>query len=551
MKATLSTTYVKFTHVLPQLLTFFFGWLLWTNGIGQTVIGSYELTDLSLEQEIYPYAWVDFAGDTYGVCSRPAVRLSENEFVYLQKPKTDNQKRVLTCFNVLAEPQWENHLRLAKEEELFRLYLHQGDLIALTYRKQRKPWRYTVQARLFAPNDGSPLPRKNLYSFESDRPSFIRWNLSPDSSLLMLYHFEPIEGKRKLSATTFPHNFDKIGYKVTNVHKLCYTLYGENLAVVDSGEMMLNFDAKDKIFALDSQVDNEGNIYLTSYSEEKGLTIFQQPASAKETIQLSYPRYPNPFSHTPYVAHRLPSCQPSGNILAAHAVRERIKGKWHTTQFRVLAFDFDKKRVDTARTANLTTSFSIKIAKDRQAANLKPNMKFDGHIIKELFELEDGTAWLMTQRYTLGAHPLRYDHDHRVIGDDLNSTLEEIILYEFTPDKQAKKAIILPMLQQANSALERASRFYSMEVNPNNREIHLITREYDGDKMDQPPRMFYRHISLDSGLYSDRQLIYDGKHKNQFYIRAYTLFLNPQVAVMMVVNGSRAASPEVVSVKLE
>ena len=266
---------------------------------------------------------------------------------------------------------------------------------------------------------------------------------------------------------------------------------------------------------------------------------------------LTYARYPDPFTQAPYQAHLLPACQASGRLMAAHAVRARVRGSWRTQKLRVVGFDFETQTVDTSRTANFTSSFNIQLAKDRQAAHLKPQMKFDGHIIKDLFELPDGSIWLLTQRYTVGTHPKRFDRDHMVHSQDHNSTLEEIILYEFTPNSQAKKAIILPMLQQANSPLERVSRFYSMEVNPITKVMQLITREYDGEKMDQPPRIFYRHISLDTGLYSDRHLIYNGKHKNQFYIRAYTLFLNPQVAVMMVVDGDKEAYPEVVSVKLE
>ena len=259
----LSSLSHKTTYVLFQLLTFFFGCLACT--LGQTVIGSYALPDLSLTQEIYPYSWVSYAGDSYGVCPRPAIRLSESEFIYLRKPKTDNQKRIITCFNIATQPQWENHLRLAKGEDIFRLYLHQGKIIALSYLKERKPWRYTIQARLFNPKDGSPLPRKKLYSIESKRPTSVWWDLSPDSSFLMLYHYSYLESKGRGYSPSLPQHTDKMGYKITHIDKLHFTVYGEDLEVVEKGEIQLGLSGKNKAYSLDSQVDNAGE-YLCDYS---------------------------------------------------------------------------------------------------------------------------------------------------------------------------------------------------------------------------------------------------------------------------------------------
>ena len=535
---------VKVKSLLSQLLTFYIGCLSFVSA--QTIIGSYPLQDQSFLQEIYPYTWIEYAGDSYGICTQPALRLSQSEFIYLRKPQTDNQKRIITCFDLLAKPQWENHLRLAKGEEIFSLYRSHENLIALCYSQKKRPWQYSIYARCYDLKDGSPLPRKPIYGLESKQPAYIGWDLSPDSSFLVVYHYELNNGKKGRPTHDFPAGFDKIGHKISHVSKLHFKVFGKDLNEIDGGEILLTSLLSPKAQVLDCQLDNRANLCITSFQKDSGLTLIRRKAGEDVLSTLTYQQFPDPFADPPYQAHLLPVCQPSGRVLAAHALRQRKE----IQRLRVVSFDFDTHSVDTSRVAKISSSFRVKVAKERQSASLKPSIKFDGHMIKELFELEDGTVWLLTQRYTVGAHPHRFDLDHVVNQDDQNSTLEEIILYEFTPDKQAKKAIILPMLQQANSPLERVSRFYSMEVNPQTHEMHLITREYDGDRMTEPPRIFYRHISLDLGLYSDRRMIYNGKQKNQFYIRAYTLFLNPKVAVMMVVNGDKEAYPEVVSVKL-
>ena len=174
--------------------------------------------------------------------------------------------------------------------------------------------------------------------------------------------------------------------------------------------------------------------------------------------------------------------------------------------------------------------------------------EFDQYLIKEIIEMPDESILLLTQKYE--SYNLRQSITPQGMIRSYQSIAEEILLFEFTPVGKVQKAIIIPLRQKAATDLERISRFYTHHLNKETWEMQLITWEDGGEKRLKPPKIFYRKVDLKEGTYSDRQQIFEGRRRNQFFLKAYTLFLNPGVAVMMVLDGDAEKHPHVVSVKL-
>jgi len=537
-----------------RIITFIFliGAWIQPNLSAQEILGSHRLKDASVEKSIYPYGWVQYSSDFHEVGFKPIVKLSDNDFAYLWKPQLKSRKRMLTAFSMLLEQQWETEIEVEFEEAIFALYKEKASIIMLSYNYDAPARLHQVIARRFDPANGTMQAEDFIYQFYGKGYHVLGYDFSQDSSKMTFYHFlDDDDNKKVRNLLDFPFTEGGAGYKVTNSTRAYFQVYNRNLDTVASGEMPLVSSMKAKSYVVDGQVDNEGNMVFSIFQEPHVFSVHRYDMLKKETQMLRYTHFPKMFKDAPYVAMTPPYVGARGQVYAPFAERERIRSKRYTRFFKVLNFDFERQIVDTSRIIPITSAFQVQLNKSREAVNLRPETVFDHYMIKNIIELEDSSLWMIVQKYERGSQPQRVNARTVSLDDVYVSNMEEILLFEFDPKGKIRKVIMIPMLQQAILPLERVGRFYTYQLDRKDKVLHLITREYDGPKHTESPRIFYRKVDLATGLYTDRQQIFDSKKRTHYLLRDYTLFLNPFVAILTDVNEEMLEHPDIVSVKFE
>lgn len=546
---------MRFPIFVPKNLfsaLLFVGLFFTQNLSGQDIIGRLKLDDCSVEKLIYPYGWIQYAGDYHEVGFTPTIKLNESDFAYLWKPQFKIRMRKLSVFNLLMEKKWEVDIELEEGEDIFSIYRTEENITLLSYEFNALSRFHRVTARNFKVSDGSFVTQKYLYQFWGKSYQVLGYDFSADSSKLVFYHFTDDVNSRKVkNILDYPYANGGAGFKVTNSKKAHFLVYDTQLDTVAKGEMELVSWQRAKSFVVDGQVDDEGHVVFSLFQEPNSLHIHRFNIETQKKSVLSHQDFPDPFDRAPYGAMLPPYIGKNGQIYAAYAGRERIRGRRYTRYFKVVNFDFEKEKIDSSRTIPITSSFQVQLNKSREAVNLRPETIFDHYLIRDLIEMKDGRLWMIAQKYETGSQPKRLNAMNVNMNDVFVSTMEEILLFEFEPDGKIHKVIMIPMFQQAILPLERVGRFYTYHIDKEEQVLHMITREFNGEKHTNPPRIFYRKIDLETGTYTDRQQIFSGDRRAQFYLRDYTLFLNPFVAILTVVDGDMEDNPEIISVRLE
>ena len=534
----------SFCILLPILILF-------SSLRGQSVISQYELEHCEYHTDIYPYQWYDITRGFYGPIFQPALRLSESEFVYMTQPKRGFNIRTLTCFNLLLEPIWETKVRLDHQEEIFHLFRSGDKVMAMSGRYDFNTKFHKISARVFDMATGEEEKQRLLYTNTGKRSLPIGFDFSPDKKTFVIYHFDDFAKNRRIKDYyDYLIGEEQLGFRISNVGKMYYATFDQDCNKLATGSVPINLLMRQRQFVVDCQIDNEGKLYVPAFKFPATLSVTQHDPVSRANRIMSYNNYPDPWMReAPYTAQIPPTVGEPGRVFASFSLRKKLKGRWRTDGFQVVLFDFNKKVVDEKRQVNIKSSFLVEIAKSREEVGMKPQTTFDRHLMKEIIDLPDGSTWMITQKYDRGNVGYTSITPDGPVGRH-PSKLEEIILYEFTPEGKVRKGIVIPMVQRASSERELAGRFYNLKVDREDKTVHLITREFSGKKHRHPPRIFYRMIDLTEGFTSDRKLIFDGKRREQYLINAYTLWLNPGVAVMMVLDGDLEKQPDVVSVKL-
>ncbi len=518
----------------------------------QEIIGQHRLKDCSVEKSIYPYGWIEYGGDYHEVGFKPIVKLNESDFAYLWKPIMGFRKYMLTSFNLLMEQHWEIEVKLEEDEDIFHVYRADDQVVLLSYMYKSLERMHNVRARKFAAEDGSLEEQRFIYQYWGKNYQVLGYDISADSSTLAFYHFLDDDNNKKVrNMGDYPYPDGGAGFKVTNSTRAAFQVYNLQLDTLSKGEMPLLSSMKAKSYVVDGQVDNEGNMVFTIFQEPHFLAIHRHDIASGENQMLRYEGFSDPFKNTPYGAMLPPHIGREGRVYAAFAGRERLRGRRYTRFFKVINFDFGKGLIDSSRTVPISSTFQVQLNKTREEVKLEPETIFDHYLIRDLIEMDDGALWMIAQKYERGSQPKRVNARTVNLDDTYVSTMEEILLFEFEPRGKIHKVIMVPLLQQAILPMERVGRFYTYQIDKQNQILHLVTREYDGEKHTGPPRIFYRKIDLQAGSYSPRQQIYNGRKRTQYYLRDYTLFLNSSVAILTVIDGDMEDNPDIVSVKLE
>lgn len=516
--------------------TFLFSTVHPSELVSQTVLGEERLKKYSTDGfEFYPYDYLDPYGRSMYIMHDPNVKVSAGEFVQLWKPDRGSYRdRLLRKYNILMEMIWETEFELEREEDILHFFMEDTSIVVLTNKSDRSENFHQVLAHKFGLESGEKYETDVWWVVNSENDHGIQFSLTPDGSRILCYYFAHKKENRNVSLYyDYVRSDDQAGYRATAVHRVyfaCFDVRGEKVSegFIEPGNP--------KLMLLDCQSDQEGNIYLTAFERSKQIQIFQWKAENQQQKSLTYEiGLPLHEFQEAYTSHMPPMIGHSEQVYLAFSERIKKGKKKGTKGFNIVGFDFQKEAIDQSRTLDINSTFQVLVEKQRELFGLKPVPRFDEFIIRGLIEMEDSSLWLITQKYDF--HSMA---GSRFPGSEVgpaDQKMEEIILYEFGPDGKPLQAIVIPTIQHIQSLAERVGQFYDMDIDRKNRVIRLITREPSGERLRGPERIYYRKIDLNSRDISERLLLYEGKRRDQYLLRAFVEWINPAIVSFLMVDG--------------
>lgn len=502
----------------------------------QAVVGEVKLKKYSTDGfELYPYDYLDPYGRSIYVMHDPSVKASAGEVVQIWQPERGGYRdRIMRKYNVLMELIWENEIELERDEDIIHFYQVDTTIVLLTIKTDRSQDQYSVIAHKYGLTSGEEYNTDVWWMINSDDDNGIQFNFSRDKSRLLFYNYVHEKKNRNVSLYyDYIRRDDQAGYRAMGVHRahfIVLSLHGDKL-----NEGFLE-PGNPKLTIMDCQVDHQNNVYLVAFEKPEKIKIFQWNAIDKVQRELTY-EVGRPLHELidPYTTHLPPLIGAGQKVYLSFSDRvKRGKGKG-TKGFDIICFDFEQEEIDESRHLSINSTLQVLVEKQREEYGLKPVPRFDEFMIRDIVEMEDSSLWLITQKYH-SAHPPGANYASPDIGPaDLKT--EELILYEFAPNGKPRQAIVIPTIQYIQSMAERVGQFYHLEINAQDRTAQLITREPSGEKLRGPERIYYRKIDLNTRDVSERIQIYHGKRRDQYFLRAFVEWLNPDIVSFLVIDG--------------
>ncbi|MEM7655858.1 MAG: hypothetical protein AAF399_06995 [Bacteroidota bacterium] len=504
-------------------------------GMAQSVIGTTKLKRFPTEGfDIYPYDYLDQYGYSAFVAHDPAVRISDGEVVYLwHEERSGFRDRSLRKYNVLMELVWETELTLERQEEILHLYYQDTTIFVLVSQYQPFQNQHIVKAYRFGVESGEQYEQDEIWFLGGKDDRYPQFELAPNREEFLLYYFAPQNPNKRVSFFyDFIQRDERAGYRVTGAEQIHFARFNLELEKVQEGIILLG---NKKLLTVGCQLDNEGNVYALSFLKPEMLKVFQYHAQSQEQRELELAEFvPILDLRDPYSTHLPAVLGRDERVLIARSKRKK-KGKDKGTKgFQIIEFDFQNNRIDTSRNLVTTSTLQVLVEKERKDFGLRPAKRFDDYMIRDILELPDSSIWLVTQKYTFlssRSRPSSFDYG------PTDQQMDELVLYEFTPESKARQALIVPTSQNSQFLAERMGQFYQMNIHPTSGNLQLITREPSGDELKGPDRLYYREVDLNGPTVSERIQLYDGDRREQFYLKAYTEWLNPDIVSFLMIDG--------------
>lgn len=521
-------SFLYFLLIVPQLCQ------------AQSIIQLLEMDDFPQYQIRYPYERLDIDGRNIFLTHKPVVRINEFDFVAVWNPKGGSERnRVLVKFDLLLDEAWRAEFKLEWEEVIEHIYQNDDEIIVITTDFDRNLEQHRAIARRFDLENGE-LTEKSFIFINNERLQnnmFVA--ISPDEDHFAIYYYRNSTGKRDVS-TYFDHirTDEKLGHRVSKADVLPFAIYDRDLNQVAYDSLNVSdLNSRIKSYGLGCEIDNDANLYFMTYQTPNSLKITQFKSSNASTTQLVYDDFPNIWKKNDIYRTHLPPFLGQDNILyMAFSERQRIKARWHTMNYRVLAFDFDKGEINRDRFIESTSKIQVQAVKKRIEFGMPPLKNFDQYLIREIRQTPDGRIWLFTQKFyedqLFGAYTnqmpiIRYEHK-----------LEEILIHEFSPEGQYTRTMVVPTNQEVGTARMMSGEFYSCNFSAQDSCFQFITHEMDGETLTRPPRTYYRKLNIYTGEVSPRKQLVDGRQTYQFYLKPYTVWLKPDIVALMVDDGT-------------
>ncbi|MEM6766652.1 MAG: hypothetical protein AAF655_17075, partial [Bacteroidota bacterium] len=239
-----------------------------------------------------------------------------------------------------------------------------------------------------------------------------------------------------------------------------------------------------------------------------------------------------------YLTHMPGIIGENGHVYLAISDREKARGNWHTFGFKVLDFDFIKEEVNTKRNVRTNSTVHIQVSKAREKYGLKPAKRFDKYMILDIRMMQDQSMWLITQKV----------EEERLVSSfsgtsgflpKMGMHLQEIVMFEFNPEGEFTKSIVIPSQQYSFASETQPSLFFQLTYDQENNVFKILTEEKSGDKLNLAERLFYREVDLNTSEVSERKLIYKGRRNFQLWYKFYSVWLNHSILATMVEEGYR------------
>ena len=503
----------------------------------QAVIGKEKVKDFPTEAPwIYPYESLDLHGNKIYLSHTPSLQISDGQFVHLWKPENGfSRERVLRKYNLLVEELWKLEFELEKDEEVIHMYKLDSNIVLLSVEVSNFNDYHLGRARIIEPDSGKIVQSEVLFRTELNKDQDLGFEISPDSSKFLFYYFQHENPNRGIRIYyDFVHWDEQPGFKASHVGNVPFLVFNRDLKEQYRGLIVMN---NKKLVTLDCQIDNAGNVYVSSFEKPNQLQVRQYHAKRKEQSQLVYKNFVKYGELNIPFYTQLPALIGREEKLFITVADRLLKGRQRGTKaYRIVAFDFKAKEVDLTREVSINSSLLVQLEKQREEFGMRPLKRFDEFWIRDLIEMPDQSLWLVIQKYGHGNLSGRI---YENIWGDSNGQQElgEIVLFQFDPAGQIQQAIIVSSQQYITSFMEKLGQFYAMDIDKARGHIRLLTREPSLDNLRGPDRLYFRFIDLNTSKVSDRIQIYDGKRRNQYFIKPYTIWLNQDILTFVMIEG--------------
>jgi len=517
-------------------------------GVSQTVIQEFELEDYYDDNGIYPFEYHSGNMEMIYQRHRPVVKLSENEFIHIWRPKELNSRiRAFTRYNLLLDSVWCKEIELRDDEEIAHVYADRENLHIVTFEYDHRQDEYRVLHRKLALEDGKEFDTKILSVIKDTKeiPLFLE-SVEGDSLFVIYYYRNLVDRKSVRYYYDHQQKEDDLGVRAQRVCNVVFDIYTCQGVRVSNDTLNISHNPKNKIDVLSGQLDRRGNFYLTTLERDQYLTIYQYNRATEKVDSLTYPDFPRYWREDDiYNTHLPPKIEGDGRLYIAFCKRDKMKRVGMQIQsIHVLRFDFKQKEIDASRQLTTDSSVLVDVSKAREKAGLKPITKFDRYLIRDMIIKPDASLLLLLQKF---------DQENR-----MNSTLsrpfmffspvsqgapmtilEEIVIFEFTPLGDFSRTLIVPSYQRVRVAIEMMGHFFSVMPDWEANQLQFLVHENGGEKYSEPMRLYYKTLDLSDGQTSERVQIFDHRKRNHYYSRPHTTWLNEHVvATLMFVNSS-------------
>ncbi len=519
-----------------------------TNLLSQNVIKELKLEDYYDDNGIYPFNYHVGNMDIIYKSHNPILKLSENDFVHIWRPKEFNSRiRGISRYNLLLEESWYSEIELRDEEEIVRVFQKDTTIVLLNVDYDNKLKEHKILTRLIGIKSGELLETNILSVVKGDRDFNLFLEFSPNDSLFTIYHYgNTHSNKRVRYFYDYQEGEEELGVRAERVEYVVIDVYCMELERKYKDTMYISENPKNKVDVLCGRLDDTGNFYIGTITKNQDFVMYQFHGKSKDTQSLRVRDFPRYWRESDlYNAHFPPLVGKGERIYLAYCDRDKSKGVgMNINMYQIVAFDFRNREVDMKRRINIDSSILVEVSKKREEAGLKPITKFDKYLIHSMIETPDQGLMLIVQKFSqenrLSVGSYRSISLFSPIAQGTATTiLEEIIIFEFDPFGRYKNIMVVPSYQRVKVAIEMLGYFFNLFPDWEDQTFHFLVHENGGEKYGEPLRLFYKTLDLTTGKVSERIQIFEHKRRNHYYSRPHTIWLNDQVvATLMHVNTS-------------
>lgn len=516
--------------------------LLFTLGIccslsAQELISSLELEDFEFEDELYPFSDFDRDGSAAYLDFEPVNLLEPGSFLQLwRKERKSGQKHYLTRYNLLLEEAWTVEMELDWQENILYLHHNEEEAVVITYEYDIMANAHVIRGRGFDLESGEASQQRLLWQYMGRSDQEVFFSLSPDKESLGFYHYARQKETRRVGIYyDYIRRDHKIGAKVFKPGKVVYQTFDQNLDLLQQAEFEL---PESKMTWLDAQIDNQGNFFLLGLLKPTLLNAFCYDVKTQQLSTLTYESFVERQKlNEAYYTHFPPTISQYGKRLYIAFAERQVRGKLKGTKaFQLISFDFEKGEVDLRRRIEVNSSLLVTLEKQREDFGVPPLRRFDGFMIQEIMEMPDQSLWLMTQKFEALQYAASTQAEFGPMAAQ-EHLIGEMVLYEFSPEGETRKALIIPSYQRSQSLLDKVGEFYTYHLDRESGTLSVLTREPSGDKLRGPERLYTRMVDLKEAEVSTRKLLYEGERRVQYFLRPYTVWHNNFLVSFITTEG--------------